>query len=104
MPGYRLSHLGLTADEAIQLIKYDDLPEDLQAIADVIGLEQTIKLSMCFAGTTVYFTRLNLKAMRKVRDKAIVEEFDGGKGLSIKALARKWGLSSRHTRAIARRG
>jgi hypothetical protein len=73
-----------------------DLPEVYQEMAEVIGVEATVLLARLFAGTSVYFPKLD-RALLSLRNRAICREFNGD---NIKLLARRWGLSARHLRHI----
>ena len=73
-----------------------DLPEVYQEMADVIGVEATVDLARIYAGTSVYFPKLE-RSLTALRNRLILREYDGS---NIKDLARRWGLSSRHVRHI----
>ena len=77
-------------------LRPQDLPEVYQEMADIIGVEATVKLARIYAGTSVYFPKL-ARALLSLRNQAIRGEFDGA---NIRALARRWGLSARHVRHI----
>jgi len=74
------------------------LPEVYQEIVGVIGLEPTLQLAQVFSGNSVYFPKLD-RALIELRNRLIRSEFDGA---NTRALARRWGLSSRHVRHILR--
>lgn len=80
----------------IKQVKPQDLPEVYQEMAGMIGVEATVNLAQLFAGTSVYFPKLE-RALIALRNQAICREFDGA---NIKNLARRWGLSARHVRCI----
>ncbi len=73
-----------------------DLPEVYQEMADIIGMEATVHLARIYAGTSVYFPKLE-RSLTALRNRLIVREYDGS---NVKGLARRWGLSSRHVRYI----
>lgn len=73
-----------------------DLPEVYQEMAAVIGVEATVQLAQTFAGSSVYFPKLE-RALLALRNQVIRREFDGA---NVKQLARRWNLSSRHLRHI----
>ena len=73
-----------------------DLPEVYQEMAEVIGVEATVHLARIYAGTSVYFPKLE-RALLTLRNRAICREFNGA---NVKLLARRWGLSARHVRHI----
>ncbi|MFH1057814.1 MAG: Mor transcription activator family protein [Pseudomonadota bacterium] len=80
----------------LRQLKPEDLPEVYQEMASLIGVEATVNLAQTFAGTSVYFPKLE-RALISLRNAAIQREFDGA---NIKALSRRWNLSSRHVRHI----
>ncbi len=82
--------------EWLKKVTPQDLPEVYQEMADLIGVEATVHLASIFAGTSVYFPKLE-RALLGMRNQAIQREFDGA---NIKKLARRWGLSARHVRCI----
>jgi Mor family transcriptional regulator len=53
----------------------DELPGDLRLIAEVIGIEPTMKLAQAFGGTPLYIVKIDAFA-RRLRDKGFREEFD----------------------------
>ncbi|MCB2188173.1 MAG: hypothetical protein KQJ78_17275 [Deltaproteobacteria bacterium] len=77
-------------------ITTQDLPEVYQEMAAVIGVEPTMQLARLFHGNSVYFPKLD-RSLLSLRNQAIRREFNGA---NIKELARRWGLSARHVRAI----
>ena len=80
----------------LKQIRPDDLPEVYQEMAAVIGVEATVTLAQNFAGTSVYFPKLE-RALLNLRNAAIRREFDGA---NVKHLSRRWNLSARHVRYI----
>lgn len=77
-------------------VQPQDLPEVYREMAEVIGVESTINLARIYAGTSVYFPKLE-RALLTLRNQVIRREFDGA---NIRGLARRWGLSARHVRHI----
>jgi Mor family transcriptional regulator len=77
-------------------IKPEALPEVYQEIAGIIGVENTVFLAQIYAGTSVYFPKLE-RALLTVRNQVIKREFDGA---NLRSLARRWNLSVRHLRHI----
>jgi Mor family transcriptional regulator len=77
-------------------VRPEDLPEVYQEMAEVIGVEATVGLARIYAGTSVYFPKLE-RALLGLRNQVIRREFDGA---NIRSLARRWGLSARHVRHI----
>ncbi|MCA1989424.1 MAG: hypothetical protein LDL07_09830 [Desulfarculus sp.] len=80
----------------LKQIQPDDLPDIYQEMAAVIGVEATVTLAQNFAGTSVYFPKLE-RALLGLRNAAIRREFDGA---NVKLLSRRWNLSARHVRHI----
>jgi Mor family transcriptional regulator len=97
MPESRFSRQGLVPGW-MQQVEPQQLPEVYQEIVGVIGLEPTLQLAQVFAGNSVYFPKLD-RALITLRNRLIRSEFDGA---NTRALARRWGLSSRHVRHILR--
>ena len=77
-------------------VKSQDLPEVYQEMAETIGVEATMGLAMIYAGTSVYFPKLD-RALIDRRNQVIRQEFSGD---NVRMIARKWGLSARHVRQI----
>ena len=73
-----------------------DLPEVYQEMAEIIGVEATVHLARVYAGTSVYFPKLE-RALMTLRNQAIYREYNGR---NVRLLARRWGLSARHVRQI----
>lgn len=70
-------------------IQAEDLPEDLQEIAEQIGLEALLRLIELRGGESVYFPRQE-SITRRARNRAILDEFNGD---NHHHLARKYGCS-----------
>ncbi len=82
---------------SVKLTK-EDLPKVYQELEKVIGLEATIRFAGEFGGVRVYFPKLEeTKAFARVRNKAILAEFDGR---NYRLLARKYKLSETWIREI----
>jgi Mor family transcriptional regulator len=77
-------------------LQSEALPEVYQEMADIIGVEKTVYLAQVYAGTSVYFPKLE-RALLTMRNQVIQREFDGA---NLRALARRWNLSVRHLRHI----
>jgi|Deesub1362A_J573_1020465.scaffolds.fasta_scaffold33490_1 Mor family transcriptional regulator len=80
----------------LRQVRAEDLPEVYQEMAAVVGVEATLRLAQVYAGTSVYFPKLE-RALLGIRNRVIRREFDGA---NIRELARRWGLSARHVRHI----
>lgn len=70
----------------------EKLPGDLRRIAELAGLDATLKIVKEFGGAYLYIPKLD-GLFREVRDASIREEFDKGK--SVRELARKHDLTDR---------
>ena len=75
----------------IKNILIEELPEQYREIAEIIGIENTIKLAEHFEKQAVYFKSLDPLINRK-KEKYIHENFDGN---NHKMLARITGFSER---------
>jgi Mor family transcriptional regulator len=80
----------------LKQVRPADLPEVYQEMAEVIGVQATVQLAQTFAGSSVYFPKLE-RALLTLRNQVIQREFDGA---NIKQLSRRWNLSARHLRHI----
>ncbi len=80
----------------LEQVRPVDLPEVYQEMAEMIGVKNTVALAQLYAGTSVYFPKLE-RALIRLRNQTICKEFDGS---NIKNLARRWRLSARHVRHI----
>lgn len=80
-------------------VAQDMLPLAHQKLADVIGIEATLKLCEMFGGESIYIP-LTDAVYAAVRRKWIRAEFD--RGASTKHLARKYELSEREVQRIVR--
>lgn len=78
-------------------IKMEDLPLIYQALAKIIGPENTLKLAEEFGGQELYFLKLRLL---KERDRRIIEEFNGG---NTRELAKKYGVTPSWVREILKK-
>jgi len=77
-------------------ITIEDLPEPYGQIAQMIGLENTIKLAHDFGGTITYFPKLD-SIIKPLRDRKIREEFNG---YNHECLAKKYNLTVQWIREI----
>jgi len=70
---------------------------DLKKIAELVGVEAAIKIGMYFRGTYIYIgSRPNV--LREIRDSKIRKDYD--RGLSVKRLSIKYGLTERYIKKI----
>ena len=84
--------------EVAEQIKLDSLPEFYQDLAEIIGLENTLKAAQKLGGLVYYFPKLD-KILLEKRDALIKNEFNG---INYRDLARKYELSERQIREIIR--
>lgn len=68
----------------------DDLREEQKQIAEAIGVDNYLKLTREFGGTTIYIAKAEEIIRRNERDEKIREEFDGS---NYAQLAVKYGLT-----------
>lgn len=73
------------------VIQTDDLNEEQQQLAELIGLDNFAKLVQVFGGTSVYIPKPEAFS-RTVRNEKIRQEYNGR---NIKILATKYGLTER---------
>jgi len=67
----------------------DDFPEPYYTLCEIVGIDKTIEIAKKLGGTRWYFMRVN-SLFREKRDRAILEEFDGG---NYKELSSKYHLT-----------
>ena len=77
-------------------IRDTDLPEDLQALVEIIGFENTLALVRFYSGERVYFPKAE-SVMRLARNRRIREDFTG---LNHRELCKRYNLTEPHIRAI----
>ncbi len=75
----------------------EELSGDMEIIAEVVGVRNTLKLGRMLQGTNVYFRNFS-GVLRKIRDRKIRAESDKGK--STVALAREFHLTERRIWSI----
>lgn len=75
-----------------------DLPESLQQVAELIGLENLMKLSKYIKGNEIYIP-IPEAIVRKARNRNILKEYTG---YNLEFLAKKYGLTSKGVRRIIR--
>lgn len=81
---------------ALDSLRIEDLNEEWQQIADVIGIDNVRKLFREFPGASIYFPKME-DLERSSRNQRIREEFNG---YNFRPLANKYGLSERSVRYI----
>ncbi|MBA3012949.1 MAG: DNA-binding protein [Proteobacteria bacterium] len=77
-------------------LRISDLPGEIRAIAELIGLKATLKIASEYSGETIYIPKHD-SITRAVRDRAIREEYTGA---NHKELAKKFNLTTRIIRKI----
>jgi Mor family transcriptional regulator len=75
----------------------DLLPGDLRRIAEVAGLEAAVRIARAFRGCFLYVPGLD-DVTRRARDSMIRRDY--ASGASMKALSRRYGLTTRRVRVI----
>jgi len=80
-------------------ISVECLPESYQTIAELIGVQNALKLAAHLGGLTFYYPVLD-SLVRAKRDERIKQEFNGA---NHRELARKYGLTESWVRAIVQR-
>ena len=77
-------------------VTMENIPEELQPIAEIIGMDKLIELSSFLGGCQFYIpTKNNL--IRRTVYTAIKKEFNGG---NVRELAQKYGKSERTVHRI----
>lgn len=85
----------------IQTIRYQDLPEEMQNLADVIGIEMLHKLLEYFGGVRMYVP--TPESFTEVVRRYIVDNYTVENGRSnIRDLARETGLTQETVRRLYR--
>ena len=90
------SRLAAGEDRQRPEIDCEELPELYREMAGLVGLENTLVLAGHFAGSSLYFPKLERIMLRR-RNRQIRSEFHPG---NLRALSRRWGLTTRHLRQI----
>lgn len=85
-------------DELMQQTEIEDLPESVQQVAELIGLENLMKLSKCINGNEIYIP-IPEAIVRKARNRNILKEYTG---YNSEILAEKYGLTPKGVRRIVR--
>ena len=73
----------------------EELSGDLRLLAEVVGVRLALRISELFGGTPVRLYGHD-RYLRRLRDKEMRAEYDRG-NISVVDLARKYGVSERHT-------
>lgn len=72
------------------------IPDKYHELIDVIGVENFINMSQFYGGTELYIPQYD-SLIKPIRNRAIINEFDGGNYIQ---LARKYGVSQSQIRNI----
>ncbi|BBO80186.1 hypothetical protein DSCO28_50580 [Desulfosarcina ovata subsp. sediminis] len=78
-------------------IRIEDLPEDMQIMAELIGMTAVLRLSAHYGGEQIHIHRLDT-LVRAARDRDVVADWRAGK--DYQTLSRKYHLSTRRIRQI----
>lgn len=82
--------------DALRTIRLTDIPEEYQDIAEFIGMEAFLRLTLLCGGQNLYIPKRE-SLEREGRDREIRARFDGG---NYRALAAQFRLSDRQIRKI----
>jgi len=86
-------------DEFIGEMTPDDLPDPYNQMAELIGIENTVKIINNFGGLKIYFPKGEL-VIKRLRNGRIFKEYNGR---NLRQLAWKYGLTENWLRTIIRR-
>ena len=78
-------------------LQSEHIPEDLYWLYELVGMERFMAIIDTAGGEFLYFPKRSTLE-RGLRREAIIREYDGG--ISIRQLAKKYGLTERHIRSI----
>lgn len=87
----------MQAEEWLQHVKKEDLPDSCQHLVDIIGIENMVRLMKECGGTYFYIPKSD-SLIRTLRDRAIRQEYE--KGTSIRNIAMKCSLTESRVRTI----
>lgn len=76
-------------NELLALTKVNDLPDSMQPVAELIGMDNLLKLSKYVSGSEIYIP-IPETLVRKARNAKILEEYNG---YNAKVLAKKYGIT-----------
>lgn len=80
-------------------IRMEDLPESQKEIAELIGLENYVKMSKRFGGINNFYIHKYSEIVREARNREIRKKYNG---YNAKALASQYNLSEQAIYAIIR--
>ena len=78
-------------------IRLDDLTGNQREIAELIGLDNYIKLSKCYGGDSSLYIQKYSEIVKNARNREIRKKYNG---YNIRQLARMYNLSEQHIRQI----
>lgn len=84
----------------MEYIKSSDLHGDQRELAELIGIENYIKMVQRYSGTSIYIAKID-KLLNSKRDAEIIKSFNGR---NYRYLAYKYRLSERTVRDIISKG
>ncbi len=87
-------------DELLAKLTIDDLPDSQRDIAEMIGMDNYLKLVRLVSGDSIYICKedeLRQNILRSIRDAEIRRRFNG---YNFAALAREYNLATRTVRRI----
>lgn len=87
----------MNTDDIVSGLSADDLPGDLRLIADVVGVENTVKISNAFRGCSLYIRNIDT-IIKGRRNSEIRKAYD--KGERVIDIALKHNLSTRQIENI----
>lgn len=85
-----------TSSSTLRAIRPEDIPEEMQDVAEAIGMEAFLKLAHLCGGQCLYIPKSE-SLEREGRDREIRARFNGG---NYRALASQFRLSERQIRKI----
>jgi Mor family transcriptional regulator len=82
-------------------VSIDDLHPTYRMIAQIIGIDNALKLGEELGGESIYFPKIdNCTSLLKERNRQIVSEYNGH---NLEQLAKKHGLTTRRIREIIKK-
>lgn len=85
--------------ELLPDVKIEDLPEEMQTVADLIGIENVLKLSHYVDGGKMYVP-IHDTILRGARDRKIIKEYR--EKINCKKISQKWNITEEQVRNILR--
>ena len=83
----------------IKEIEINDLDEKNKEFAEIVGVENFLKLCKHYGGGTAFYFNVLEEILKPIRNKKIVEEFDG---YNIKYLAKRYRLTDERIKQIVK--